>query len=58
MKTFDPEHASLLAAYTRRFGDVPPSILSEEGAKQLMTEALRRGAQIKASDMAGDANRS
>jgi hypothetical protein len=51
MKSTDESYASLLAEYTRRFSDVPPSILSEEGAKQLMIEALRRGAPIKASDM-------
>jgi hypothetical protein len=41
----------LLADYGRRFGDVPPSILSEEGAVQLMHRALLRGRQISGSDL-------
>jgi hypothetical protein len=41
----------LLAEYGRRFEDTPPSILSEEGAAQLMHRALLRGRQISGSDL-------
>jgi hypothetical protein len=41
----------LVAEYGRRFGDTPPSILSEEGAMQLMHRALLRGRQISSSDL-------
>jgi hypothetical protein len=43
--------AMLLAEYGRRFADVPPSILSEEGASELMARALERGSPIVASDL-------
>ena len=42
------QYSEVLVAYTKRFGDVPPSIVSEEGARQLMLDALRRGTRIVA----------
>ena len=45
------DYPAVLAAYTKRFGDVPPTILSEEGARQLMLKALRRGTRIVALDL-------
>jgi hypothetical protein len=44
-------YAMLLAEYGDRFGDIPPSILSEEGAKQLIHRALLRGRPISGSDL-------
>jgi hypothetical protein len=41
----------LLAEYGRRFGDAPPSILSEEGAVELMLRALTRGSPIMGADL-------
>jgi hypothetical protein len=44
-------YAMLLADYGRRFADVPPSILTEEGASELMARALDRGSPIVGSDL-------
>jgi hypothetical protein len=41
----------LLAEYGRRFGDAPPSILSENGAAELMVRALTRGSPIRGADL-------
>jgi hypothetical protein len=41
----------LLAEYCRRFGDGPPSILSEEGAAEMMMRALTRGTPIMGADL-------
>jgi len=43
----------LLAEYCSRFGDGPPSILTEEGASELMARALRRGTPIIGADLSG-----
>jgi hypothetical protein len=50
-------YAVLLAEYASQFGDLPPSILTEEGAGTLMAQALTRGRHIGAADLrpAGDA---
>jgi hypothetical protein len=45
-------YLSLLAAYRERFSDVPPSILSDEGAAILMAQALHRGFRITEDDLA------
>lgn len=44
-------YAMLLADYTGRFGDLPPSILTDEGAGMLMERALRRDRPIGAADL-------
>jgi hypothetical protein len=44
-------YAMLLAEYAGRFGELPPSIITEEGAGTLMTQALRRGRPIGAADL-------
>jgi hypothetical protein len=44
-------YAMLLAEYGRRFSDIPPSILSEEGAIELMIRALTRGSPIMGADL-------
>jgi hypothetical protein len=41
----------LLAEYTGRFSEMPPSILTEEGASMLMVRALKRGKPITYSDL-------
>jgi hypothetical protein len=41
----------LLAEYGHRFGDTPPSIMSEEGAAELMARALKRGSPIIGADL-------
>jgi hypothetical protein len=41
----------LLAEYTTRFGELPPSLFTEEGAEILMTRALKRGRPIAAADL-------
>jgi hypothetical protein len=41
----------LLVEYTRRFSEMPPSILTEEGASMLMVRALKRGKPITYSDL-------
>ena len=41
------EYALLLAEYVARFHQVPPSILTEVQASELMTEALRRNESIE-----------
>ena len=41
----------VLAEYGNRFGDTPPSILSEEGATELMLRALKRGRPIFGADL-------
>ena len=40
------EYALLLARYVARFHQVPPSILTETQASELMAAALRRGESI------------
>jgi hypothetical protein len=44
-------YAMLLVDYTGRFGELPPSILTEEGAGMLMERALRRDRPIGAADL-------
>jgi hypothetical protein len=44
-------YAMLLVDYTGRFGELPPSILTEEGAGMLMERALRRDTPIGAADL-------
>ena len=44
-------YTMLLDEYGHRFGDTPPTILTEEGAAQLMHRALLRGRQISVSDL-------
>ena len=41
------EYALVLAEYVARFQQVPPSILTEAGAIELMREALRNNEPIK-----------
>jgi hypothetical protein len=41
----------LLAEYATRFGELPPSLFTEEGAEILMVRALKRGTPIAASDL-------
>ena len=41
------EYALLLAEYVARFHQVPPSIVTEAQASELMTEALRRNESIE-----------
>jgi hypothetical protein len=43
------QYALVLAKYVTRFHDVPPSILSEAGATELMMQALRRNQGISLS---------
>jgi hypothetical protein len=40
-------YAIVLAEYVARFHQVPPSILSERGATELMLQALQRGEPIE-----------
>jgi len=54
----EKEYAKLLAEYARQFGDQPPSILSENGAAELMTAALHRGTPIVREDMTGSPTQS
>jgi hypothetical protein len=44
-------YPQLLAEYTGRFSEMPPSILTEEGASVLMVRALKRGTPITCSDL-------
>jgi hypothetical protein len=44
-------YAMLLVDYAGRFGELPPSILTEEGAGMLMERALRRDRPIGAADL-------
>ena len=41
------QYAIVLARYVARFDQVPPSILTERAATDLMTEALRRDQPIE-----------
>ena len=43
-------YALVLAKYAARFRMLPPSILTEESAPELMLAALERGTPINASD--------
>ena len=43
------QYAVVLAEYVACFGQVPPSILTERGATELMLEALRRKNPIEPS---------
>ncbi|HUL06730.1 MAG TPA: hypothetical protein VLV76_10390 [Candidatus Acidoferrum sp.] len=45
-------YALVLARYVARFHTVPPSILTEEAATELMLAALKRDTPINAGDMA------
>jgi len=42
----------VLAKYVARFHTVPPSILTEEAATELMLEALKRDTSINAGEIA------
>jgi hypothetical protein len=44
-------YAMLLAEYASRFGELPPSIFTDEGAGALMAQALDRGRPIAAADL-------
>jgi hypothetical protein len=44
-------YAMLLAEYTARFNDLPPTILTEDGAAELMLRAQRRGSAIIGADL-------
>jgi hypothetical protein len=44
-------YTMLLAEYCIRFGDGPPSILTEEGAAEMMMRALKRGSPIMGADL-------
>jgi len=44
-------YALTTAKYVARFHDVPPSILSEEGATELMVAALRRGEALRLDEL-------
>jgi hypothetical protein len=45
-KTTSKEYALVLAEYMARFHDVPPSIVGEAAATELMRDALRRDEAI------------
>jgi hypothetical protein len=46
------DYVTVLTAYLRRFGSAPPSILTEDGATELMLRALARGRAIDILDLA------
>jgi len=45
-------YAAVLTEYVQRFRDRPPSILTDNAAKKLMEEAIRRGTPITEVDLA------
>jgi hypothetical protein len=48
-------YSVVLAEYAERFHEMPPSILTEEGARDLMMCALERGQWISKQDLPGPA---
>jgi hypothetical protein len=46
------DYVTVLTAYLRRFGSAPPSILTENGAVELMLKALARDRAIDILDLA------
>ena len=49
-KTASKKFALVLAEYVARFGQVPPSILTEAGATAFMIDALRREKAQRSGD--------